>query len=44
MLQAFEWVRRREEGEREKGEKMSDALGEGAVSTPLPTVGRTYVK
>jgi hypothetical protein len=23
---------------------MSDALGEGAISTPLPMVGMTYVK
>jgi hypothetical protein len=44
MLQAFEWVRRREERERGKGEKMSDALAEGAISTPSPTVGTTYVK
>jgi hypothetical protein len=33
MLQAFEWVRRREERERGKGEKKSDALREGAIST-----------
>jgi hypothetical protein len=44
MLQAFEWVRRREESERGKGEKMSNVLGEGAISTPSPTVGTTYVK
>jgi hypothetical protein len=43
MLEAFEWVRRRGERERGKGEKMSDALGEGAISTPLPRVGTTYV-
>jgi hypothetical protein len=44
MLQAFEWVRRREERQRGTGEKMTDALGEGAISTPSPTVGMTYVK
>jgi hypothetical protein len=30
--------------EREEKGKMSNALGEGAVSTPSPTVGTTYVK
>jgi hypothetical protein len=44
MLQVFEWVRRIGERERGKGEKMSDELGEGAISTPSPTVGMIYVK
>jgi hypothetical protein len=38
-------VGEKERGKRErKRGKMSDALGEGTISTPLPTVGTTYVK
>jgi hypothetical protein len=37
-------VRRKRKEREEKEKKMSDALGEGAVTTPLPTVGTTYVK
>jgi hypothetical protein len=30
--------------ERKRRKKMSDAVGEGAISTPSPTLGTTYVK